>query len=160
MPPDGFQPSFRCHAGKPIRPLEPTQMTCAAFALRPYRLLLRYKAQLFRQEAQADGIGGSDWSSARKGSDRHHAFKFDRWQDLFLKSRYPSIGHVSVGSVIAFKCTGSDGECAGAAIVPVLLKTAVAMTARCVRVVQNRRFFPTSTILAREMAVALPLHPS
>jgi len=23
MPPDGFHPLFRCHAGKPIRPLKP-----------------------------------------------------------------------------------------------------------------------------------------
>ena len=41
---------------------------------------------------------------------------------------------------------------AGAAIVPLLVKPVFMMTARCVHVVQNRRFFPTCTILAREIA--------
>jgi hypothetical protein len=45
--PDGFQPSFRCHDGKPIRPLNPPH-DLRGFPLRPHRLLLRYKAQHFR----------------------------------------------------------------------------------------------------------------
>mgnify|MGYP007089981075 CR=1 FL=1 len=79
-------------------------------------------------------------------------------QVIFL-AEIRRVRHSCAASVIV-KSTSEGCDLAGAAIVPLLVNTVFAMTARCVRVVQNQRFFPTSTILAREIAVALPLHPS